>query len=110
MTYQRGDVVEVGDPFNEDNPTRPFVIVSTDSHPFHGEQYVAMTLTTRTWYDGIVSLSDEDFLEGEVPKDSSIVPWGLVSPDHADVLDRFGRLESEPVDEAVDRLQRYLEE
>ncbi|WP_226039630.1 hypothetical protein [Natrinema sp. DC36] len=48
MKYERGDVVEAGDPFNEEKPSRPFVIVSTTAHPFDGEQYIAVTLTTRT--------------------------------------------------------------
>ena len=48
MKYERGDVVEASDPFTEEKPSRPFVIINTEAHPFHGEQYVAVTLTTRT--------------------------------------------------------------
>lgn len=107
MTHERGAIVETTDPFRDDG-NRPFLIVNTDAHPFHGEQYLAMTLTTRTWYDGTIPLDDEDFVEGDVPEDSSVVPWGVASPGTADVTDRFGRVESATVDEAVDALTSYL--
>lgn len=84
------------------------MIVNTDAHPFHGEQYLAMTLTTRTWYDGTIPLDDEDFVDGGVPEDSFVVLWGVASPGTADVTDRFGRTESATVDEAVEALTSYL--
>lgn len=110
IVYERGDVVEAGDPFTDTNPSRPFLIVSSDSHPFHGEQYVALTLTTRTWYEDTIQLSSADFEAGGVPKRSSIVPWGVVSPAHDDITDRFGRLQSKTVDKAVEQLVGYLTE
>ena len=91
MTCERGDVVEAGDPFDESKPTRPFVIVNTEAHPFDGEQYVALTLTTRTWYEETIPLTDEDVLEGGMPKRSYLVPWGVVSLADEDILERFGR-------------------
>lgn len=103
----RGEVVAVADPFDGETE-RPFVVVNTDAHPFHGEQYVALTLTTRTWYEGTIPLSDDDFADGGVPEDSSIVPWGVASPGVADVGERFGRLTSGTVDDAVDALTTYL--
>lgn len=60
--------------FNEEKPSRPFAIVNTGSHPFDGEQYVAPTLTTRTWYDETVPLTEDDFLEGGLPNRSFLVP------------------------------------
>lgn len=110
MTYERGDVVEAGDPFDEEKPSRPFAIVSTSAHPFDGEQYVAVTLTTRTWYDETIPLGEDDFLEGGLPKQSYLVPWGVVSLSHDDILDWFGRVEREPLEETVDRLVGYLRE
>lgn len=46
MRYERGDVVEASDPFTDANTSRPFLVLRTVDHPFHGEQYVAVTLTT----------------------------------------------------------------
>jgi len=107
MTLDRGDVVAVNDPF-DDYEIRPFVVVNTDDHPFHSEQYVALTLTTRTWYDGTLSLSEEDFVEGGIPEDSFVVPWGVASPGDGDIGERFGRMKPETVDDAVDELVTYL--
>lgn len=46
MKYDRGDVVFGIDPFDNNKKARPWLIVSDDSHPFYGEQYVALTLTS----------------------------------------------------------------
>lgn len=108
--YERGDVVEVSDPFDPDHATRPYVIVSTDAHPFHGEQYVAVTLTTRTWYEDRIPIDEEDFIDGGVPEQSSIVPWGISSPGHEDISDWFGRLRPGTVDRTVDALTQFLTE
>lgn len=110
MKYERGDVVEAGDPFDEEKPSQPFVIVNTAAHPFDGEQYIAVTLTTRTWYEETVPLSEDDFLDGGLPKRSYLVPWGVVSLSHDDILDWFGRVANSPIDETIDQLSRYLRE
>lgn len=110
MSYNRGDVVEAGDPFTDANTSRPFLIISTDEHPFHGDQYVAVTLTTKTWYDETIGLEDTDFVKGAVPERSSIVPWGVASLGHDDVTDWFGRIDGEVVDHAVEALTGYLRE
>jgi hypothetical protein len=110
MSYDRGDVVEAGDPFTDANASRPFLIISTDEHPFQGEQYVAVTLTTRTWYDETIGLDGADFLLGGIPERSSIVPWGVASPGHDDITDWFGRIDGDVVDRAVDELIEYLRE
>lgn len=110
MKYERGDVVEASDPFNEEKPSRPFVVINTESHPFDGDQYVAVTLTSRTWYDETIPITEDDFLDGELPKDSYLVPWGVVSLSHDDILDWFGRIERAPLDETVDQLIGYLRE
>lgn len=107
MTYGRGAVVEAADPFDGD-AGRPFLIVNTEAHPFHGEQYVAATLTTRTWYDGTVPLSADDFADGGVPADSFVVPWGVASPGDEDITRQFGRVRADVVEEEVDELIAYL--
>lgn len=45
---ERGHVVLAPDPFGvDDDATRPWVVVNNERHPFDGQQYVAMALTTR---------------------------------------------------------------
>ncbi|QLG61080.1 type II toxin-antitoxin system PemK/MazF family toxin [Halorarum salinum] len=108
--YERGDVIEASDPFTERNPSRPFLIVNSTAHPFSPEQYVALTLTTKTWHSETLPLPADAFIEGSVPDQSFIVPWGVVSPAHDDIDDWFGRVEQETVDRAVDQLYNYLTE
>lgn len=109
-TYERGDVVEAGDPFNEGSRSRPFLLINTPTHPFDGEQYIAVTLTTRMWYDETIQLTAEDFVEGGVPEQSFIVPWGVTSPSHADLDNWFGQLKQPAVDSAVDQLISYIQQ
>ncbi len=47
--FERGDVVYGDDPFKTDEAARPWLVVSNhEGRPFHGEQYLALTLTTRS--------------------------------------------------------------
>lgn len=68
--FERGDVVWGIDPFKQDsvsNPDshrddgriapRPWLVISTGSIPFHPEQYLCLTLTTRTWHDDSIPLT-----------------------------------------------------
>jgi len=106
---RRGDVVLALDAFTDDgDATRPWAVVNNESHPFDGQQYVAMALTTRTWYEHRVPLADDDFRESRTPVDSSLVPHALSSLRPGLVTDHVCRLAPEPVDEAVECLHSYL--
>jgi mRNA-degrading endonuclease toxin of MazEF toxin-antitoxin module len=49
MQPERGDVVRSSDPFKlGDDKQRPWLIVSTESHPFDGEQYIAVAISTKS--------------------------------------------------------------
>ena len=82
--------------------------MNTDAHPFHGKQYVAVALTTWTWYVEGIPLTSDEFVRGGVPEDGSIVPWSVTSPGDEDVVEWFGRVGAETVDRAVKRLLGYL--
>lgn len=48
--YGPGDVVFGADPNKGDEAERPWIIISNhDGQPFHGDQYIALTLTTKSW-------------------------------------------------------------
>lgn len=49
------------------------------SDPFHGEQYTALSLTTRSWLDGSIEIPEAEWSEGGAPETSRIVPWRGVS-------------------------------
>lgn len=110
MKYDRGDVVFGADPFANGKNARPWLIVSDETHPFYGEQYVALTLTSKSWYEEGLELCDEDWIRGGMPADSKVVTWGLSSLDHEDFdHDRWlGTLKSAVVDSCVERAVSYM--
>lgn len=140
--FERGDVVWGIDPFDQDSATstelsssertvtpRPWLVISDESTPFHPQQYLCLTLTTRTWHDDSIPLTDAHWLDGGAPAETSIMPWS-VSAVHHEFLDTTGnlvarlaavgtdaqptdgyqgRLDSAIVDRAARRLRTYID-
>jgi len=108
--YERGDVVFGHDPFNERPAARPWLILSDEYHPFHGEQYGGVTLTSKSYHDEFLTIGDEDWIRGGMPAESAVVPWGIASPDHEDLdSDRYqGRLTPTYVDSVGRAATAYL--
>ena len=107
--FERDDVVYSDDPFKGDEDARPWLILSNhEGRPFHGEQYVAVTLTTKSWMDGLITISEEGWLRGGTPDESRIVPWGVQSIDREDINFWQGRLAGDLVDETVAALVEEL--
>ena len=108
--FERGDVVYGDDPFKDADDARPWLILSNhETRPFHGEQYIALTLTTKSWMDGLIEIPEESWLRGGTPDESRIVPWGVQSIDIEDIDFWQGRVESDRVDEAVAALVGELQ-
>jgi len=107
--YEPTDVVYGADPFKGDGAARPWLVVSNfPERPFHGDQYLALTLTTKSWMDGLVELQSDDWVHGGTPEQSRVVPWGVQSIG-AEHVDRWqGRIAREPFDRAVDALVEEL--
>lgn len=109
MSWERGDVVVATDPFRDDESAgRPFLVVSTDETPFHGEQYIALALTTRTWHDERIPLEGAHWMDGGAPESSSIMPWSVNAVRTEWVNYRQGTLHEDVVDRAVERVVTYL--
>ncbi|MFD1685041.1 type II toxin-antitoxin system PemK/MazF family toxin [Halobellus litoreus] len=101
-TFERGDVVYGADPFKEGGAARPWLVLSNhEGRPFHGDQYIALTLTSKSWMDGLLDVPEESWLRGGTPDESRVVPWGVQSIDREDIDFWQGRLEPDLVDEAV---------
>lgn len=109
MTHARGDVVLAADPFREENTAgRPFLVVSTPETPFHGRQYIGLSLTTKTWYEERIPLGDNDWQEGGAPENSSIMPWSVLSVRDELIERRQGTLHDDVVEDALDTLGGYI--
>jgi mRNA interferase MazF len=110
MNWGRGDVVVAIDPFSRDEPAgRPFLIINRDETPFHGDQYITLSLTTRTWHEERIPLADDHWSEGGAPESSSIMPWSVNSIKRGWIDYRQGTLRGDIVTQAVSQLTDYIE-
>ena len=108
--FERGDVVYGDDPFKREEDARPWLVLSNhEGRPFHGDQYIALTLTSKSWMDGLIEIPEENWRRGGMPAESRIVPWGVQSVDHEDIDFWQGRLASDLVDRAVAALIEELQ-
>lgn len=110
MKYDPGDVIFGDDPFNDREAPRPWLVVSDETHPFYGDQYIAVTLTTKSWHDHTITLTDDNWEHGGMPRESAVVPWGIASPDHDDLNhERYqGTLTSTMVKQIASEITGYL--
>ena len=63
MSLARGTIVYGDDPFKGEAASRPWVVISSPTMPFHGEQYIVLTLTTKTWYEERILIDDSDIVD-----------------------------------------------
>lgn len=92
MAYTRGDVVRSVDPFKlGDDAERYWLIGNGDDHPFSGEQFIGISLTT-TPHDPAIAIPDDAWIDGGLPEESFVLPWALHSPRVEDITDRSGVL------------------
>ena len=79
-TYSVGDVVWTVDPFKFGTAVpRLFAIISTRTHPYEGEKFVGVTVTTT---DHLVAhpLRDEYWEVGGAPEESYLLPLSMHTP------------------------------
>ncbi|KTG27723.1 hypothetical protein [Haloferax profundi] len=109
MQPERGDVVRSADPFKlGDDRQRPWLIVNNDSHPFDGEQYIAVAISTKEYGDSI-PLSADVWEIGGVPRQSFVSPWAVHSPRNEDFVAWQDRVTAPFVDDIVEAVETYLE-
>lgn len=65
MAYPQGGVVLAHDPFG-DSSNRPYLLLSDDRHPFHGQEYIAAVVTT-TARERAIHLEADSFEDGSLP-------------------------------------------
>lgn len=77
--------------------------------PFHGEQFIALTLTSKTWHDKRLPIDSAQIVSGKLPKESAILPWAIGSIDRSDIEDTLAVLHNDLVGAAVESVTTYLE-
>ncbi|MFC6723604.1 type II toxin-antitoxin system PemK/MazF family toxin [Halobium palmae] len=107
--YEPGDVVYGDDPFKGAEAARPWLVVSNHvGQPFHGDQYIALTLTTKTWHEDLVEIPEASWVRGGTPAESRVVPWSVQSIGSGDIDHWQGTLDDSVVDDAVQSFIDYL--
>jgi hypothetical protein len=104
---KRGAVIEYPALFAFESYPRPYLVVSDDSHPFHGEEYIALAITT-TEMPAAVALAADDWDRGGLPRQSYVKPWQPTLLKHGDVIDAFGMLRPAVIDRIVRDLVGYV--
>ena len=107
--YEPGDVVYGDDPYKGKEAARPWLVISNhEGKPFHGEQYIALSLTTRTWMGGLIDIDEDVWVRGATPAESRVIPWAEKSIDSGDIDYWQGRLTEQFVTETIDSLVEYI--
>ena len=103
--YQRGDVVWHPAPFRDGG--RPYVVLSDDQHPFYGEEYMVVGVTTSE-REQAVALTPATLAEGGAPKRSWASPWYVLTVKHATITERLGHLTPEATDRIAGALAHLV--
>lgn len=104
---RRGAVIEYPALFAFDSYPRPYLIASGDAHPFYGEEYVGLAITTTAW-EAAIAVPEDAWVRGGLPKPSFVKPWQPTLLKHDDVIDAFGVVEPSLVDRTVAALENVV--
>lgn len=107
MKINRGDVV-IGPDFIGGNSKRPFVVISNGDHPFSSEECLVILITT-TEREKAISLPEEKFEKGELPKESYASPWTITTLKTSAVQEKIGKLNSDTMREISDQVKTYIQ-
>jgi len=105
--YQRADIVAHPAPFKNPPKHRYFVILSDDSHPFHGEEYAVVALTSKQRPEAI-EIEDDDWRFGAPRGDSYASPWYVFTIKHADISNPQGSITDQKANEIAQEAASYL--
>lgn len=103
--HDRGVIVVAADPFGQ-TPRRPYLIVSSESHPFAGEQYIALGITTKEYAKSVPL--EGAFETGTLNRESFVSPWAVVSIRGGDIDRAVARVTDATTDTAAERTREYL--
>lgn len=100
-THQRGEVVWYPALFADYD--RPFLLISTDRHPYHGVEYIGLSITTSEIAEAL-PIEVDAWVIGDLPEASYVKPWNPVIIKEDTIRSVAGVLSSSFVDEAVANL------
>ena len=106
MAYPQGGIVVADDPFGS-APKRPYLICSNDRVPFHGQEYVAVVITTTPRTEAI-ELTADRFEAGRLPRTSYVSPWSVLTLKNGMITKQPARVTHVTVDDVRRAMETYL--
>jgi len=107
MAYPQGAIVIADDPFGN-NPERPYLLLSNEQVPFHGEEYLAAVITSTARSEAI-ELTDTSLSQGHLPRTSYVSPWSMLTLKDWMITKQPAAVTDTTVDEVRQALNQYLQ-
>lgn len=104
---ERGEVWWGQAPFKGEGIYRPWLVVSTPSHPFAGEECIALALTTTDHEEGL-GISKGAWVSEPPEVNSFVSPWYVATLKLRELDRQQGRLDDGFVSQAVRRFHDYV--
>lgn len=107
MRHDRGEVWWGPTPQKDTPSYRPWLILSTDDHPFADAECIAAAMTTQRHDEGL-KVPDDVWIEGGANVRSHVSPWHVATFKYHLFDRRQGRLREEFVGRAAEQLHAYV--
>lgn len=107
QAFQRGDVVWHPAPFKRSPKERPFLILSDSSHPFYGDEYAVVGLTTKNRPTAVI-LDTQSWEVGAPRRDSFASPWYIFTIKYIDIIRPKGALTRQATDNVAHRVAKIV--
>jgi mRNA-degrading endonuclease toxin of MazEF toxin-antitoxin module len=106
MAYPQSAIVIAEDPLGN-SPKRPYLILSNDSVPFYGQEYIAAVITTTARTEAI-ELTTNRFEKGRLPRTSYVSPWSVLTLKDRMITKQPAKATDETVDTVRQEMNAYL--
>ncbi|SEP26719.1 PemK-like, MazF-like toxin of type II toxin-antitoxin system [Halogranum amylolyticum] len=109
MLLEQGAIIWAVDPFKDNGEGRPWLVIGNSEAPFHGEQYICLALTSKTYHDEALPLREDDYDDAPLSMQSHIMPWSVATIERKDIERYVTAVGRHPLEKALERLGRYID-
>lgn len=108
MEIENGDIVWVNDLYKEGNSGRPALVVGNTEMPDHGQQFVAVNLSSRTYHAHSVEIDAADYAGDALPLETHALPWVFQSLSREHLQSYITCLTAEKLEEITEAARSYI--
>jgi mRNA interferase MazF len=108
--YKRGDIVLVSFPFTDlsSSKRRPALVISPDAFNEHRQDLVLVAITSQVPDEITVTLDEDDYVDGTLPKKSFVKLAKLFTVHSTLVLKRICALRHDKLDAVLHELRQFF--